>query len=123
MLVLHDDAKREYAYGPAQGLPNTKVGTFIQETLRRGEEARLDRHQHEERLEAYFRLRELTRFYDAHRGQAIRERESYDPLEPALTVEAQAAVGSNLAERTKPAGRIEVGRLHEAHPTNQGRLI
>jgi hypothetical protein len=27
-LVLHDDAKREYAYGPAQGLPNTKVGTF-----------------------------------------------------------------------------------------------
>jgi phosphoglycolate phosphatase-like HAD superfamily hydrolase len=28
MLVLHDDAAREYAYGPAQGLPNTKVGTF-----------------------------------------------------------------------------------------------
>ena len=30
MLVLHDDAKREYAYGPAKGLPNTKVGTFTQ---------------------------------------------------------------------------------------------
>jgi hypothetical protein len=28
MLVLHDDAVREYAYGPAQGLPDTKVGTF-----------------------------------------------------------------------------------------------
>jgi len=28
MLVLHDDAAREYAYGPAEGLPNTKVGTF-----------------------------------------------------------------------------------------------
>jgi phosphoserine phosphatase len=28
MLVLHDDGKREYAYGPAQGLPDTKVGTF-----------------------------------------------------------------------------------------------
>ncbi len=28
MLVLHDDARREYAYGPAQGLPGTKVGTF-----------------------------------------------------------------------------------------------
>jgi hypothetical protein len=28
MLVLHDDSKREYAYGPAQGLPETKVGTF-----------------------------------------------------------------------------------------------
>jgi hypothetical protein len=30
MLVLHDDAKREYAYGPAEGLPDTKVGTFTQ---------------------------------------------------------------------------------------------
>jgi phosphoserine phosphatase len=30
MLVLHDDAQREYAYGPAQGLPDTKVGTFTQ---------------------------------------------------------------------------------------------
>ena len=30
MLVLHDDASREYAYGPAMGLPDTKVGTFTQ---------------------------------------------------------------------------------------------
>ena len=30
MLVLHDDAQREYAYGPAQGLPATNVGTFTQ---------------------------------------------------------------------------------------------
>lgn len=30
MLVLHDDATREYAYGPARGLPDTKVGTFTQ---------------------------------------------------------------------------------------------
>ena len=30
MLVLHDDAAREYAYGPAEGLPDTKVGTFTQ---------------------------------------------------------------------------------------------
>jgi hypothetical protein len=28
MLVLHDDATREYAYGPAAGLPDTKVGAF-----------------------------------------------------------------------------------------------
>jgi len=28
MIVLHDDAVREYAYGPAQGLPDSKVGTF-----------------------------------------------------------------------------------------------
>jgi len=30
MLVSHDDAKREYAYGPALGLPDTKVGTFTE---------------------------------------------------------------------------------------------
>lgn len=30
MLVLHDDATREYAYGPAQGLRASKVGTFTQ---------------------------------------------------------------------------------------------
>jgi hypothetical protein len=30
MLVLHDDATREYAYGPAEGLADTKVGTFSQ---------------------------------------------------------------------------------------------
>jgi len=30
LIVLHDDAAREYAYGPAHGLPNTKVGTFTQ---------------------------------------------------------------------------------------------
>jgi hypothetical protein len=30
LLVLHDDAAREYAYGPAQGLPDTKFGTFTQ---------------------------------------------------------------------------------------------
>ena len=28
MLVHHDDAEREYAYGPAGDLPDTKVGTF-----------------------------------------------------------------------------------------------
>ncbi len=27
-LLLHDDAAREYAYGPAQGLPDSKVGAF-----------------------------------------------------------------------------------------------
>ena len=31
VLVLHDDAEREYAYGPAEGLPATKVGTFTQD--------------------------------------------------------------------------------------------
>jgi phosphoglycolate phosphatase-like HAD superfamily hydrolase len=30
VLILHDDATREYAYGPAAGLPETKVGAFSQ---------------------------------------------------------------------------------------------
>lgn len=30
MLILHDDAQREYSYGPARGLPPTKVGAFTQ---------------------------------------------------------------------------------------------
>ncbi len=30
MLVYHDDSVREYAYGPAGNLPDTKVGTFTQ---------------------------------------------------------------------------------------------
>jgi haloacid dehalogenase-like hydrolase len=33
MLVHHDDAEREYAYGPAGGLPDTHVGTFGQPLL------------------------------------------------------------------------------------------
>jgi len=33
MLVYHDDADREYSYGPAGGLPDTKVGTFSQELM------------------------------------------------------------------------------------------
>jgi len=33
MLVRHDDAQREYAYGPAGGLPDTKVGTFDQSLM------------------------------------------------------------------------------------------
>jgi hypothetical protein len=30
LLVLHDDAVREYAYGPALGLPDAKLGAFTQ---------------------------------------------------------------------------------------------
>jgi hypothetical protein len=42
MLLLHDDAAREYAYGPAHGLPDTKVGILHARAVRRGEEGRLD---------------------------------------------------------------------------------
>ena len=51
MLVLHDDAEREYAYGPANGLPDTKVGTFSQALVDEAKSEGLDRDQHEERLE------------------------------------------------------------------------
>jgi hypothetical protein len=34
MLVHHDDAEREYAYGPGGGLPATKVGRFSESLLR-----------------------------------------------------------------------------------------
>lgn len=30
VLMVHDDATREYAYGPTLGLPDTKVGTLRQ---------------------------------------------------------------------------------------------
>lgn len=38
MLVLHDDKEREYAYGPAAGLPDTKVGTFTSKLLDEAEQ-------------------------------------------------------------------------------------
>ncbi|MEJ2428437.1 MAG: HAD family hydrolase [Deltaproteobacteria bacterium] len=38
MLVFHDDAKREYAYGPANGLPDTKFGTFPQSLMEEAKE-------------------------------------------------------------------------------------
>jgi phosphoserine phosphatase len=31
LLVLHDDAAREFAYGPAQGLPDVQLGAFKQD--------------------------------------------------------------------------------------------
>ncbi len=33
MLVFHDDAKREYAYGPADGQPDTHIGAFPQSLM------------------------------------------------------------------------------------------
>lgn len=32
-LVVHDDATREDAYGPAQGLADTKIGTLSEECI------------------------------------------------------------------------------------------
>jgi phosphoglycolate phosphatase-like HAD superfamily hydrolase len=38
MLVLHDDSKREYAYGPARGLPETKAGAFPETLMKEAQE-------------------------------------------------------------------------------------
>jgi hypothetical protein len=34
--VLHDDAAREYAYGPAQGLPDTSIGPMYDMAIKQG---------------------------------------------------------------------------------------
>ena len=38
LLVLHDDAAREYAYGPAKGLPNVKLGALTQAVYDKAQE-------------------------------------------------------------------------------------
>ena len=61
MLVLHDDAKREYAYGPASGAARHQGRHLPPGAVRPGEEAGLDGHQHEERLEAHLRVGAVER--------------------------------------------------------------
>jgi hypothetical protein len=39
-LVLHDDAAREYAYGPALGLPEPRLGAFPQDLYDQARQAR-----------------------------------------------------------------------------------
>ena len=56
MLVHHDDDKREYAYGP-----KSKSWHVHRCADGAGEEERLERDQHEERLEAHLRVRQVTR--------------------------------------------------------------
>ena len=56
MLVLHDDAQREYAYGPARAC-RTPRSAHSPGIVRRSEERRLVSDQHEERLEAHICIR------------------------------------------------------------------
>ena len=60
MLVLHDDAKREYAYGPADRAAGHEGRCFFAGPLRSGQEAGLGRDQHERRLETGLRLRAVS---------------------------------------------------------------
>ena len=47
MLVHHDDPIREYAYGPAGGLPDSSVGTVFRITHERSKKTWLDSDKHE----------------------------------------------------------------------------
>ena len=61
MLVLHDDADARICLRPGRG-PARHQGRHLHAgSLRRGQEGRLDRHQHEERLEAHLRIRAMNR--------------------------------------------------------------
>ena len=53
MLVSHDDPAREYAYGPARGLPATKVGTFPHSMMDEAKTQEIDNGRLEERLETH----------------------------------------------------------------------
>jgi hypothetical protein len=60
-LVHHDDAKREYAYGPGGGLPETSVGTFSDALMAQAKQNGWGSDQHGKRLEAHFPLRQVSR--------------------------------------------------------------
>jgi hypothetical protein len=80
VLVHHDDAAREYAYGP-----QSKVCTFPDALMTEATKEGVDRGQHEERLEADLRLRavgellrveiargvEMARTWVAYEGQGL----------------------------------------------------
>jgi hypothetical protein len=62
MLVLHDDPRREYAYGPAGGLPDTTAGTFSDALMTEAKRSGWVCYQYEKRLEPDFRLPKVTLF-------------------------------------------------------------
>ncbi|MGB7435677.1 MAG: hypothetical protein WBQ61_24405 [Candidatus Acidiferrum sp.] len=60
MLVLHDDATREYAYGPAGGATGYPCRHFFRCAHVSGEKQWLDCDQHEGRLEADLSFRKIV---------------------------------------------------------------
>ena len=60
MIILHDDANREYAYGPAQALPATEAWHVNPSALRRGDEVGLSHQQQEDPMEADLRVRAVA---------------------------------------------------------------
>jgi len=62
MLVFHDDAEREYAYGPADGLPDTMFGTFPQDLSLRSVESDLEKRRDSSVLWAAWNRRVPTDF-------------------------------------------------------------
>jgi hypothetical protein len=64
MIVLHDDDRREYAYGPAQGLPDTKVGFFTQALYDEAQKGGWNVISMKNDWKRNFRLGEIARFRD-----------------------------------------------------------
>ena len=72
LLVLHDDAAREYAYGPVLGMATPQLGAFTPALYEQAKTRRLDRRQHEERLEAGLSVRARPGHRDQHPAGARR---------------------------------------------------
>ena len=124
MLVLHDDAKREYAYGPAQGLPDTKVGTFTQalydEARRSGWTVMPERHRH--------LLRQCRRRHSRCGAWAACDAGSGRPLRRHLGLRHRRAAArtEELPEprlEARANGRLPRHRLHAARGRGDRRPL
>lgn len=71
MLVLHDDSEREYAYGPAQGLPDSRIGTFSQDLYDEAQKKGWTVISMKKRLEPRLRLRVSTQAVNKSRSGNI----------------------------------------------------
>ena len=101
MLVLHDDAKREYAYGPAQGLPETKAGSVVTERQEIDEAGGRIGSQHE-----------------AATGRRLRSRNGIDALQDGAESTSRQGVNHDDPTRTTVAGRGHVTAMTAATPAH-----
>ena len=103
LLVLHDDAEREFAYGPANGLPDIVGRALLAGPDGRGEAARLGGHQHEAGLG-----------HDLQAVNALRRR-FCSGCRRGRDLSAQQAVGARTGRRTGPPGKTDLRFKRENH--------
>ena len=97
MLVLHDDATREYAYGPAQG-STTPRSAPSPGALRRGEKERLDRDGMKDDWKKIFAFewrRSATRGRDGRPGMSRCHARRLAPRIPGVVVAASLWVSGD----------------------------